>query len=281
VQTVEGIGDRPAGIALAGGDLWVYSRRQPSLTRVDAATGKERRQHPRVGKDASAIVGDGDDVWVALSDDQEIVRVDARSGKVRDRWPVPGAPRRLAVNKDGVWVGLAPPGAGPGRLMHYDRSGRLLQNMPVDEGIGALLATDDAVWLVKRDSRVLSRLKRGSSTWTDWAELPGDVRTLRAGQGAVWAVLDQDDTVVRVDERGGHMVTSSIGRSPTQVEVAGDEVFVASRNDHTVVPLDPEKMLPAGAPIHVGLNPLAMVADDHAVWVVAVGDNSLTRIDYR
>ena len=35
-------------------------------TRIDAATERERGDHPKVGRDSTAIVGDRDSVWVAL-----------------------------------------------------------------------------------------------------------------------------------------------------------------------------------------------------------------------
>jgi DNA-binding beta-propeller fold protein YncE len=77
------------------------------------------------------------------------------------------------------------------------------------------------------------------------------------------------------------MVTTSAGHGPTQVTVAGGRVFVASRNDQAVFVLDPVNLAPVGEPIRVGLNPYAMVADGHSVWVTNLGDNTLSRIDYR
>ena len=45
--------------------------------------------------------------------------------------------------------------------------------------------------------------------------------------------------------------------------------------------LEPEALRPAGAPIEVGLNPYGMATDGRSVWVTALADNSLTRIDPR
>ena len=63
--------------------------------------------------------------------------------------------------------------------------------------------------------------------------------------------------------------------------LAGGHLFVSSRNDNTVVVLDPKTLKPVGEPIEVGFNPYAMVADERSVWVTGLGDNTLTRIDYR
>jgi YVTN family beta-propeller protein len=63
--------------------------------------------------------------------------------------------------------------------------------------------------------------------------------------------------------------------------VAGGRLFVANRNDNTVLVFDPATLKRIGKPIEVGFNPYAMVADERSVWVTGLGDNTLTRIDYR
>jgi len=45
--------------------------------------------------------------------------------------------------------------------------------------------------------------------------------------------------------------------------------------------LDPRTLRPSGAPLEVGVNPLAMVADGRSVWVTVLGENAVARIDYR
>ena len=93
----------PNGIAIAGSDLWVTSRVQAWLTRIDAATGRERPDHPRVGRGALDVVAGPRAVWVAVTPAGEVVRLDARTGRVTRRFhpllrPVAlaaGAARRL------------------------------------------------------------------------------------------------------------------------------------------------------------------------------------------
>src|SRR5947208_3367126 len=81
--------------------------------------------------------------------------------------------------------------------------------------------------------------------------------------------------------RGGSRSTATAsGSAPAQALVAGGLVYVASRNDQAVTVLDPQDGHQIGDSIRVGLNPVAMVADDRSVWVIAL-DDTLTRIDYR
>lgn len=278
-QTVEDVGDRPTGIAYAAGDLWVASPESAYLTRVEAETGTERADHPKVGRDAQSIVGDGDDVWVAIGRDHVVVRLDARTGEERDRLAVPGAPRRIEVQGGDVWVATASEPGEPGLLLRYDRAaGRLEQTIPVPEGVGALAASPDTLWIVKRDTNRLARVV--GTALEDTVDAPGPVRSMRYGEGAMWLVLAQEDTIGRyaMDWRGP--VTAAAGHAPTTALVAGGHLFVASRNDQSVLVLDPETLKPQTDPIPVPLNPIALAGADGDVWVTSL-TNAITRIEYR
>jgi DNA-binding beta-propeller fold protein YncE len=281
VKTTKAGGDRPNGIALAGGDLWVTSAGSAWLTRVSATTGRERAKHVKVGLDARAIVAYRDSIWVAVTSTREVLRIDARSGDVRARLRVAAKPIRLAVSGSGVWVGTDWEQGGAGQLLRYDgRTGALRQTIVVNEGVGGLVAAAGAIWVIKSRSNKVSRLEPGAGELVDWATLPAPAQTMRYGAGSLW-VTYEGDAIARVAVRGGSMVTASAGHGPAQAVVAGGRVFVASRNDQAVLMLDPDELAPVGEPIRVGLNPYAMIADDRFVWVTGLGDNTLSRIAYR
>jgi DNA-binding beta-propeller fold protein YncE len=281
VKTIKGIGNRPNGVVLAGGDLWVTSASSEWLTRVSAKTGKERRRHLKIGLDARAIVVYRDDVWIAVTETREVLRVDIKTGKIQDRIPIPAKPLRLAVARSGVWVGTDWELGGPGQLLRYDHTGALQQSLSVAEGIGGLVAARDAVWAIKARSRKVARLEPGATELVDWATLPAPAQTMRYGGGYLWVTYEGEDAIARINVRTRRMATASAGKSPAQAVFAGGRVFVASRNDHSVITLDPKRMRPIGRAVRVGLNPFAMAADDHSVWVTGLADNTLTRIDYR
>jgi streptogramin lyase len=281
-QTITHVGDRPNGIVLAGGDLWVTSYRQRWVTRIDAATGSERPSHPRVGKGATGIAAEGDSVWVAATFTREIVRLDARTGSVRGRIAVPRPPLRLAVGGGSVWVGANSAVSTGDELLRYDRAGRLVRRYPVHAGIAALAYGSGAVWVALRDRPHVARLTPGADRLVDWATLTSVAGLLRFGAGRLWATLGGEDTVARIDDvRGRGPVTGSAGHGPAQTVAAGGRLFVASRNDQAVLILDPRTLLQAADPVRVGINPFALVADDRSVWVTGLGDNSVTRLDYR
>ena len=281
VKTTTGIGNRPNGVVLAGGDLWVTSASSEWLTRVSAKTGKERSKHLKIGLDARAIVVYRDDVWIAVTETREVLRVDIKSGRIRTRIPIPAKPLRLAVAQSGVWVGTDWELGGPGRLLRYDHTGVLQQSLSVAEGIGGLVAARGAVWAIKARSRKVARLEPGATELVDWATLPAPAQTMRYGGGYLWVTYEGEDAIARIDVRTRRMATASAGKSPAQAVFAGGRVFVASRNDHSIITLDPKRMRRIGRAIGVGLNPFAMAADDRSVWVTGLADNTLTRIDYR
>ncbi|HEY6887707.1 MAG TPA: hypothetical protein VI300_08010, partial [Solirubrobacter sp.] len=278
-KTITGVSDRPNGVVLAGGDLWVSSARQPRLTRVVAATGTERDGHPEVGDDVTAIVAFDGDVWVTVGSMREVLRLDGRTGKVRTRWTVEDKPVRLAVDKSGAWVGTQAQLDGPGVLRHYDLAGHPIQTLTVNEGIGGLVVGGGATWVIKARTNKVARLLPGQTALADWAALPAPAAAMRYDDGAVWVTLDED-AIARVMAEGGNLRTAAAGRSPAQSVLAGGHLFVASRNDDTVVVLDPRTLKPVGDPIAVGANPYAMVAGERSVWVTGLGDNTLTRIEF-
>jgi streptogramin lyase len=279
VTTIQGVGNRPSGIARIGRELFVTGR-TAFVTRIDADSGQEAAEHPKAGDDIRALVAFRGDLWLTLGLDRAVVRLDPRSEKVVKRVQMADRPVRLAVGESGLWVGTERDD-GSGQILRYDLAGHLLQTITVPEGVGGLVAGDGALWAVKARTNKLAKLKPGATALTDWASLPSPAVSVRFQGGYVWITLDGEDAIARVDPETGNLRTAAAGHSPAQCVLAGGHLFVASRNDNTVVVLDPETLKPDGEPIEVGFNPYALAADERSVWVTGLGDNSLTRIDYR
>jgi DNA-binding beta-propeller fold protein YncE len=276
LQTIRNVGSRPAGIAYAGGDLWVMSPGQDRLTRIEAATGHELAQHTLIGAGGKSIVSDGDAVWVAAKRAGELLRIDARSGRITIRVRPPSPPEAIAAGPDGVWIATS---AGD-RLLHYDPTGRqLLGTVPQAHGVTALTLGDGAVWVAERTQALLARIDPGTGKVTALAPLPGVADALHYGGGYVWATFSARDEIARIDPASRDVVTTSGGHTPTQVITAGGRLFVASRNDHAVLVIDPRNVALLGSPVKVGLNPYALATDGRSVWVTGL-ENTVTRVAY-
>ncbi len=180
-------------------------------------------------------------MWVTNGSERLLIAIDADTAKERWRVPVPAGPRRLAVDARGVWVGTSSPDGEPGLVLRYDReTGVQQQQVVVNEGVGAMASSGDALWIVKRDSNALSRLDPGAAQFRDIVSAPGPVRSMSFGAGALWLVLAGEDTIARYAMDGREPFTAGAGRNPTTALVAGDLLFVAARNDQSVQVLDTE-----------------------------------------
>ncbi|WP_410959741.1 hypothetical protein, partial [Salmonella sp. SAL4356] len=89
-----------------------------------------------------------------------------------------------------VWVGTGSAVGQPGMVLRYDHSGAPGQRITVGEGVGGLIAAPDTIWVVKRDTNTLARMKPDAAELTDWATLPGRVASLSYTDPAVWVVLE-------------------------------------------------------------------------------------------
>ena len=284
--TIDDVGDRPSGIALAGGDLWVRARRQPRLTRIDARDGRERSEHPKVGDDASAIVAYRDERVGRARDDRRWCASTRATGKERrSASRSPAAARRLAVDRHGVWVGdpLRHRRARPAAALRPRGPGACCDRCTVAEGVGGRLAAAGALWVVRRDTGKLARLGPATRPRPTSRSLPaaGAVDALRRRRDLSWSTIDGDGLAERIDADGR-------GRSPAPPATArrrrSSPAAACTSPAATTRPCSCSTRRHAravGTPIDVGLNPVAMVADGRSIWVTVLGDNAVTRIDYR
>ena len=270
----------PNGIAYAGGVLWVTSRRRARVTRIDAATGRERHRHPWVGRGTLDIGAGPAGVWVAVTPRSEIVRLDPRSARVTNRIRTPLPPVAVAVGRRDVWVvGRGRDGA-PDALLRYAAGGRLLRRLETANGISAIALGSGALWAVAVRVNRIERVDPRTGTIVPWVRLDTRGFAMIHADGNLWVSLRGADSVARIDVRSRTIVTSAAGRAPAGLAMAAGQVVVASTYDHTIVTFDPRTVRPIGPPLSVAFNPYAVVAARRHVWVTNVGANAVTRLDY-
>jgi YVTN family beta-propeller protein len=96
------VGNRPSGLAIASGVLWVANRGDDSVTGIDLTTGAISTVP--VGEEPSAIAAGAGSVWVANSGDGTVSRIDADRGKVVATVDIRSAPAGIVVADGLVWV---------------------------------------------------------------------------------------------------------------------------------------------------------------------------------
>jgi sugar lactone lactonase YvrE len=282
VQTIPHIGLQPNGIAIAAGDLWVTSYGQRWMTRIDAATGHERRQHPHIGMGASGIATDGKRIWVAVQLAKTVVRIDADSGRVSRTLRPGGYPKRVALGLGSLWVTTTAASGGGDEVVRYSLAGHVLARLPMPRGVNAIAVGSGFVWVAERDFRDVLRIDPRTGKAVQWANLDAPASSLYSVDGHIWAMVRTADSITRLDPHHfSGTLTTAAGHRPSQAVMAGGRLFVTSNTDHTVLQVDPRTTEPAARPLPVGHNPYAIAADERAVWVTGTSDNTVTRIAYR
>jgi predicted Ser/Thr protein kinase len=134
-------------------------------------------------------------------------------------------------------------------------------------GVVRLVAAGEgAVWAV--GGRTLWRIDPRALRPTRSIRLPFTPRAIDAGSGGVWLVDRSGDAVVRIDPASGRPTTTiKVGNAPTAVAVGADAVWVVNSVDGTVSRIDPRRNV-VDKTIRVGPEPVDLVAGLGAVWVV-------------
>lgn len=97
------VGGSPAGVAIAGGTVWITDAARGSVLAFDPESGSSGLELP-VGGEPDDLAADGEHLWVANADGY-VTMVDLDSGAIQqiDLSGAGGSPRSIAVG-DQVWV---------------------------------------------------------------------------------------------------------------------------------------------------------------------------------
>ena len=245
----------PRGIALAGGDLWVMSPRQPPDPRR-RGDGAGARQAPegRLRRDRRS----SPTATACGSRSGPAARCCARRANRQGprALTIPGEPR--GSRSTATASGSARLRAGRARhVLRYDRApARCCRRSTCQRGRGRRWSRPPARSGSSSATRASSRgSSPGGDALVDCTRCPAPVRSMRYADGSCGSCS-------RTRTRSRASTSTAAARSPapratapTQALVAGGQLFVASRNDHHVLVLDPRRCCEVGEPIRVGLNP--------------------------
>ena len=280
--TIEDVGQRPNGIAVAASGVWVSSAALDRLTRLDAQTGRPLGDGTVVGRTVVGLAPTGSDVWVALARPGRIVRLDPSGNVAPPPLNLPRDPTAIDATDDAVWVAMRGGDGEPDTVLRYDpETRRRTARFEVPGRARAIAAAPDGVWVAHLDTPTVAHLDAETGRETVSVRLRQPAYDLAWGAGHAWASLRTDDTLARIAPRTGALVSIVGPRRPMQIAVAGGLVFVTGFADHTVGVIDPSTARSVGQPLPVGLNPFAIAGDSEHVWVTSLGNNSVTRLDLR
>ena len=269
-----------AALVLTGGDLLVAGQHE-WLTRIKADTGAEYAKHPKVGPDINAMVEFGGSVWMTLGFDRQVVRLDARTGKVRKRLKIAERPTRVAVDSQrAVGRDRAANGGRAGAALRPPRDADPGDHGPRGRRRPRRRRRRDLGGQGPHEQGRAADARRDEPRRLGVAAVPGRVRALRRRRPLGDARRRGRD---RPRRRRDRQPADRRGRSQPGADACSRGATSSSPAATTTRSWSwtRDTLKAVGPPIEVGFNPYALAADERSVWVTGLGDNTLTRIDYR
>ena len=217
----------PASIAVGGGVVWVANTDAGSVSRVDAATGRELAGSPmQAGNGLSAIAYGLGAAWIANSVDGTIWRIDGTGRKTMEVQVGAGL-RDLTVTREGVWVTSET--AGTVTLVNA-ATGAVIDVVNVGNGARAVAVGAGAVWVANAFDGTISRVDPASRSLTGTIRVGREPRAIAVAAGRVFVANEGDGTVSVVDGRTRRVVqTIDLGNAPMDLAADGDRVWVSVR----------------------------------------------------
>ena len=220
------VGRSPVGIAVTDGAVWVANSGDRTVSRINPATGAVVDTIV-VGDGPTAVAAGAGSVWVANATDSTVVRIDAGSGVPGQSIPVATQPVALAVDDGGVWV-VSQDGAA---VTHLDPASGVTLAAPIALSArpNAVAIGAGAVWVAGSDGTVV-RIDPAANRITATVDVGGSLSAIIASEGVVWAA-DLQGAVYRLDAANPalpptRIATDSAGQALTFVE---RELWVATR----------------------------------------------------
>ena len=213
------VGRGPAGVVVAGGEVWVANELDGTVSEVNPGSGTQVAAIP-AGIGPAAIASGYGSVWVANVTSDTVSRIDATTGVVVSTISLGSAPTAIAVGDGAVWV----TSLDTGELLRIDpTANRISQAIPVGQSPDGLAVGAGSVWVAD-----------GGGAVTRVNPRTGQVRTIEVGgapagvvyaDGAIWVASGVSGTVSRIDPSTGATRLIPVGNQPTNLAAAGDALW--------------------------------------------------------
>ena len=281
------VGDRPLGVAVGEGAVWVTSvgvaedgRDAPgTVSRIDPATDTVTATIDDAvaategagGSGEGLAVGEGA-VWVTNSANGTVSRIDPATDTVAATIDVGARPVAIEVGDDAVWVTDLDDATVSRIDPATDTVAATIDVGPRPVGVGV---GEGAVWVSHLNGTV-SRIDPATDTVA--ATIDAGDHGVAVGEGAVWVTGLEDETVSRIDPATDTVTaTIDVGGAARSVAVGQGAVWVSLEVEDTVVRIDPATDTVADT-FDVGADPWHVAVGEDAVWVTNRDDGTVSRI---
>jgi DNA-binding beta-propeller fold protein YncE len=179
-----------------------------------------------------------------------------------------------------VWVGAVTPpvNTAPSTIYRVDRRRmRVTDAIPVPGTVRSLATGSGAVWFIA--DRALYRIGVRDRRVRRIVAV-GRESTVTVGAGAVWVASRRAGKVLQVQLPSQRVVTIPMKGAPSHIAIANGAVWVSNYGAHTLTRIDPRASVVVRKPVKVGHNPLALASGEHTIWATVVADNSIVRVHF-
>ena len=278
------VGGLPAGIAYAGGSIWVADASAKQLVRIDPDQRRVRDRIDLPGQPYAVAAGPGGELWIRSAgpsgDATVLTHVDPLTGDVIRRVPAgPDAP--LAVTGDAAWVAVWATDDNVPRegLYRVDSSTSASRRIGVPS-VGSLAAGSRTVWALRTNGELVSldslsgRVRHRFPRLITAAGTAAGAHALAGDDATAWALATTpsgNGELVRVE--GDAVASRRPLPSFTQpvLAVGRDALWTVatdrSGDRYTLNRLDPGTARPTSAVV-IGTRPIALSVVGDEVWAL-------------
>ena len=219
------VGSGPSGIAVGAGAVWVANSSAGTVSRIDPRT--NRVTPIRVLPGPTGVVVAAGSVWVTNTLGAAVTRIDPQTGKVLDEVPVGASPTGIAYGAGSLWV----TNQSDGTVTRLDPA-TLRKETPIKVGSGpvGIAVADGAVWVANNLDGTLSRIDvENHSVNARTIDAQGGAYGVAAAGRNVWVSNPYAGTLSRVDSRHFTLVDTVPTRgAPLGLAVSGERLWFAS-----------------------------------------------------
>ena len=271
------VGERPLGLVVARGDLWVTDQSEQLVSRVDPDSNEVIGDPIVVGSEPAGVKFGEGSLWVANSGADTVTRIDPVDSEVIDVIPVGERPAGVRFGEGAVWV----TNVDDDTVSRIDPRSKAVEEIEVGDSPAGIAVGEGGVWVANSKDGTVSRIAPNDLEVVTEIEVGVRPRGVAVGPDSIWVANALDGTVSRIDPDTSQVVGGPIdvGRGPAQLTVGEKWVWVANERDNTVDRIDPETGEVVGEAIEVGARPRAIVVGAGSIWVANSAGGSITRID--
>jgi streptogramin lyase len=272
------VGTRPNGLTVAGGRVWALSGPAGEID-VISPRRKDVVQRVIIGVGGQSVVGGFNSVWVLKGKTRSLLRRRVRSGRQID--PVvqiayAGLPVQVVAGERALWVGVRTPGAVSGEetVVKLDPSTLAQERIPIPGGVKDIAVGEGALWVSSSFSKSVLRIDTRTGTQRV-IPVSGTPGGLAVGAGAVWVATTDQNTITRISPRGVQAQPIPVPSAPTRVTVGGGSVWATSLAGGRLLRIDPVRRKVIER-IDTGSQPFALdVEHGRTVWVTLLDSGAV------